>query len=457
MKRIAIEPTLESWLAAARWLVAQRIEPAGVSFDDGTAQTLLGETLLIGEAEPLRVPRSFQTLAQSVVHHRDPERWHCLYRLAWRLTAGEKGLLRSELDDDVRLARTMESQVRRDVHKTHAFVRFRQVGSEADAWWVAWHRPEHLTLPMSAPFFVERFRSMRWSILTPDSSVAWDGSSLHWSPGVGRDAAPAEDALEDLWRTYWSSIFNPARVKLDAMTREMPRHHWLSLPETRAMSRALLDAPARVERMIDTQREAPSAQAFVPAGGNLDDARTAASCCRGCPLWEDATQTVFGEGPAPARLMLVGEQPGDDEDRTGRPFTGPSGALLDEALRAAGVDRAEAYVTNAVKHFKHETRGQRRIHKTPGTSETVACRPWLESEIRHVRPRTIVCLGSTAARSLMGMGFRITRERGVVTQTQWSDHTIATWHPAAILRADEAQRERMFSELVNDLRIANAA
>ena len=199
---------------------------------------------------------------------------------------------------------------------------------------------------------------------------------------------------------------------------------------------------------------AESAAAYVPERPTLPRLRKAAADCRGCALWENATQTVFGEGPAPAELMLVGEQPGDQEDQQGHPFVGPAGRLLDEALELAGIDRRLVYTTNAVKHFKWEARGKRRIHAKPTWSEQMACRPWLEAELAAVRPRVLVCLGATAAQSLLGKQFRVTKERGRWLDSDLAEHVTATIHPSAILRQrDTESRHRELGALVADLEL----
>ncbi|HZS24631.1 MAG TPA: UdgX family uracil-DNA binding protein [Gaiellaceae bacterium] len=186
----------------------------------------------------------------------------------------------------------------------------------------------------------------------------------------------------------------------------------------------------------------------------LDELRAEAAGCRACPLWETATQTVFGEGRADARVMLVGEQPGDQEDKQGRPFVGPAGRLLDEALEAAGIDRSTAYVTNAVKHFKWVARGKRRIHAKPAWSEQLACRPWLEGELAALRPRVLVCLGATAAQSLLGRQFRVTKERGRWLDSDLAGYLTATIHPSSILRQrDDESRHREMTGFVEDLRL----
>jgi len=197
-----------------------------------------------------------------------------------------------------------------------------------------------------------------------------------------------------------------------------------------------------------------SAANFLPGRLTLSALREAAAACRGCPLWQVGTQTVFGEGAADAEVMLVGEQPGDQEDREGKPFVGPAGRLLDDALEAAGIDRSATYVTNAVKHFKWQARGKRRIHQKPSWTEMMACRPWLEAELAVVRPRVLVLLGATAAQSLLGRQFRVTQSRGKLLDSELADAVTATVHPSSILRGPPEEREGGFAALVDDLRVA---
>jgi DNA polymerase len=196
-----------------------------------------------------------------------------------------------------------------------------------------------------------------------------------------------------------------------------------------------------------------SASVYVPERPTLPRLREAAAGCQACPLWETGTQTVFGEGAVDAEVMFVGEQPGDQEDRQGRPFVGPAGRVLDEALELAGIDRTTTYVTNAVKHFKWEPRGKRRIHAKPTWSELAACRPWLEAELAVVRPRVLVCLGATAAQSLLGRQFRVTKQRGAWVESDLAEHVTATIHPSAILRQqDEESRRSEMTRFVDDLK-----
>ena len=199
-------------------------------------------------------------------------------------------------------------------------------------------------------------------------------------------------------------------------------------------------------------RATKSAASFLPEALSLPALREAAADCKGCDLWKLGTQTVFGEGSELALVMFVGEQPGDQEDRAGKPFVGPAGRLLDRALAEAGIDRSATYMTNAVKHFKWQARGKRRIHQKPNWSEIAACRPWLEAELDVVEPRVLVCLGATAAQALLGRDFRVSRQRGEPVDSDLAEHVLATVHPSSILRADEDRRELEYRAFVDDLR-----
>ncbi|MBA4017779.1 MAG: uracil-DNA glycosylase [Pirellula sp.] len=198
-----------------------------------------------------------------------------------------------------------------------------------------------------------------------------------------------------------------------------------------------------------------SAAEFLPARRTLKALRSAAEHCQGCPLFRDATQTVFGEGPATSRLMIVGETPGDREDLEGRPFVGPAGRLLDDALEAAGVERSQVYITNAVKHFKYTLSGSRRLHKKPTAREEGACRPWLHAELELIRPEAILCLGATAAQAFLGRAFRITQHRGEVLGNDSCEQIISTFHPSAVMRIpDSTERARMRKALFHDVKLA---
>lgn len=197
--------------------------------------------------------------------------------------------------------------------------------------------------------------------------------------------------------------------------------------------------------------EVDTAQAFIPARPTLPKLRDAAAGCTACELYKKGTQTVFGDGPRSAQVMLVGEQPGDREDLAGEPFVGPAGRLLDQALDQAGIDRTKVYVTNVVKHFKWESRGKRRIHKKPNLAEITACKPWLEAELRVVKPRAVVCLGATAAQALLGKQFRVTKQRGEFVESDLAPVVTATVHPSSILRGEREEREEALKGLADDL------
>ncbi|HUS05763.1 MAG TPA: UdgX family uracil-DNA binding protein, partial [Bryobacteraceae bacterium] len=383
MKQIVVDSFAE-WRLHARASLRSGLHPGDIHFLDAHLRQPRLE--MHAEHLPVRgadasgsVPREFLRLAESAALFRDVDKWNVLYRVLWRLVNGEPHLLEIDVDDDVRRLCLMDKAVHRDIHKMHAFVRFREVATEQGPEYVAWHRPDHLIVGASASFFVRRFGSMRWAILTPDKSAYWDLTQLRFGPGLPREAAPADEQMEDLWRTYYSSIFNPARANLRAMRAEMPVRHWATLPESRIVNELLRDAGDRTFTMVNDQPA--SAAPWIPGEHTIPALRLAASACQGCDLHLRATQPVFGEGPTNARVVMVGEQPGDQEDLSGRPFVGPAGQLLNRALQAAGVDRQAIYLTNAVKHFRFEERGKRRIHQKPSGLHVSACRPWIEAEL----------------------------------------------------------------------------
>ena len=460
MRQVSIEPDFESWREAARSLLIAGVPPGEAAFvEAGLDHALLpslAETIESAKGEAPSVPREFVRLAEVVACHTSSDHWELLYRVLWRLTHGEQNLLRVTIDDDIHRLLMMEKQVRFDAHKMKAFVRFRKVVDESGERFVAWHRSEHRVLKRTAPFFVRRFGIMKWSILTQFDSAHWDGHELTFGPGMPRDAAPREDELESLWRTYYASIFNPNRIKLRAMQKEMPRRYWSTMPETQLIPELLVEAPARSRTMVEQgrRRRSEGAADYLPVSISLPTLRDAVRSCRGCDICENATQAVFGEGSETALVVFVGEQPGDQEDRAGRPFVGPAGRVFDQALAQVGIDRSQTYVTNAVKHFKFEQRGIRRIHSRPSAREMSACKPWIEAELLLIKPQILVLLGSTAAQSLIGAHFRITRVRGRPFASDWAPWTIATFHPSALLRIpDEMQRARTEAEFVADLRL----
>jgi uracil-DNA glycosylase family protein len=380
-----------------------------------------------------------------VLRHSDPKAPIVLDRVAHRIWSGERHLLEIDIDDDVSRLNAFRRAVEKDIYRMRAFVRFRKVVDEEGERFVAWYRPEHRTLDANGGFFVNRFGSMRWAILTPYASLMWDLHKLTAGPGVPRSEAPPEDELEELWRVYYGTIFNPARLNLTAMRAQLPVRNWLDLPESRLIPELARSARGRVEQMIAVPP--PSAAQLVPAGADLPMLRDAVGQCNACGICARASGPVFGEGNPHARIVLVGEQPGDEEDRGGRPFVGPAGQVLDSALSAAGLHRPDFYLTNAVKAFRFEERGKRRIHQTPRSSEIAACRPWLLAEIEAVKPSAIVCLGASAAQSVLGRKVVIAAERG-----RMHGKVAVTYHPSAILRTPDPDiASGLLSALIEDL------
>ncbi|WP_462116741.1 UdgX family uracil-DNA binding protein [Lysobacter xanthus] len=413
-------------------------------------------------ADAPAVPGAFLRLARDVLAHRDPRRHALPYALLWRLVNGEPRLLEHETDPEVRRALQLQKAVRRDAHKMEAFVRFREVPGEPGVF-VAWYEPDHDVVDLVAPFFMKRFAGMRWAILTPYRRAVWDGTALAMGAGGMASDAPAEDDGEALWRRYYASIFNPARLNPKAMRAEMPTRFWKHLPEARELPGLMRDAAPRVAAMVarapePARRRVPApSPAALSVGSGIDAVHDAVRACRACPLWAPATQAVPGTGPRDARIVVVGEQPGDEEDLRGLPFTGPAGRLLDRALADAGLDRDALYLTNAVKHFKFELRGKRRLHVRANAAEQAACRGWLRRELESIRPERVVCLGATAANALLGSGFALMRDRGRWQATGEGAQILATVHPSWVLRQPAHVQDEAYRSLVDDLaRVAEA-
>ncbi|PZO88768.1 MAG: uracil-DNA glycosylase [Micavibrio aeruginosavorus] len=451
------------WRTRAREYLKAGIRPADAIWTANKAQhSLFGDEPAKpqhGADKPslkFTVPPKFLDFAEDVAAHRSEERWALLYHALWRITHGEPHLLELSADELVRKLALMRKAVRRDAHKAKAFVRFRKVEEEDGEHYIAWHQPDHYILPIVAPFFARRFAVMKWSILTPDASVFWDGQQLEFGEGVARDAAPDGDVLEDLWKAYYRSTFNPARIKLKMMRQEMPERYWHTMPETAIIKDMLNEAPERVRTMIaNSEGFEMSAADFLPQTQTIASLREAASKCQACPLYKGTTCTVFGEGAEDARLMIVGEQPGDQEDLAGRPFVGPAGKVINDAMKEAEIERIKAYMTNAVKHFKHDKVGLERYHRTPTQREVKACNAWLQAEVKTVKPEVIVALGVTAGRALFGPGFSLKTYHGKTHEMPDGTKIITSYHPAAILRMpDPEKREELRQTLVQDLKRA---
>jgi probable DNA metabolism protein len=461
----------DGWRQAARALVLDGIPPANVTWsvegDEGQLFAAIGTTSRPQtSAATFSVSARFLEIARSAILHRNGERFAMLYRLLWRLR-NQHELMEVATDPDVIDVAAMAKAVRRDEHKMHAFVRFREIGRERDARYVAWFEPEHYIVELAAPFFARRFADMPWSILTPDLCAHWDGAAISFSPAVSKSEAPSWDRLEETWRRYYATIFNPARLKVKAMQTEMPRKYWRNLPEASMIKPLIAGAARTTDAMIakaatephKVQRrlEEPMKRKSAAAAGELEALREEAASCRACPLWKDATQTVFGDGPPDARIMLVGEQPGDKEDLAGKPFVGPAGQMLDRALIEAGIDRKRVYITGAVKHFKFLARGKIRLHQKPSTSEIKACRPWYERERAAINPALIVAMGATATQSVFGKVTPINKSRGRLMDLDGDTKALITVHPSYLLRLPDADaKAREYEHFVSDLKIAAA-
>jgi uracil-DNA glycosylase len=464
--------TFAAWRGFARSLASQGTPATAITWGFEAAESLFDEGSVVTDPQlkiqDLRVPARFLKLAEDALCHRNPQRFHLLYEFLIDLQKDPNRLF-DPSDAAVAKLEGMQKSVRRDSHKMTAFVRLREIGSEGGRRkFAAWFEPEHFIVERTAPFFARRFADMDWVIATPSLTARLENGAVEIAE-TKNAAKAAPDGTDALWKTYFSNIFNPARLKPKAMMAEMPKKYWKNLPEAELIPSLIAGAPARVARMQSALATTPSIRtksAVAPlenpehgaaSFASLPELRNAAASCARCPLGLKATQTVFGEGPADAQIMFVGEQPGDQEDLAGKPFIGPAGRLFDAALAEAGIERTGAYVTNAVKHFKYVPRGKRRLHQRPNASEITACKWWLEKELALIKPRLIVALGATAAQSLTGSGEGILRRRRSVEHLDDGTPVFLTLHPSSILRIpDHDAAEAARREFAGDLKAARA-
>lgn len=458
MQRVEVAD-FATWRRAARALLHAKTPYTGVTWQTPAQHGLAFEAVALDAAPAdfeLRVPRALATLLEAAACHASPRRWSVMYEALARVHHGERALVDDAADATMCALRRMARAVDRECHKMHAFVRFRSLVVEGGERYVAWFEPEHDILSRVAPFFVDRFAAMDWMIVTPRGAIHWDRATLRHLERVDDLELPASDGKESLWRAYYAAIFNPARLNIRTMRKELPVRYWRNLPEAHDIASLEGNARRRLASMLDAPAAAPAAssRAAAPADARGDEASFEE--CRRCPLWQHATHGVQGQGPRDAAIMLVGEQPGDEEDLRGLPFVGPAGRLLDAALDEAGLTRSALYLTNAVKHFKWEPRGGRRMHKTPSEREVAACATWLDREIEAIRPQMIVALGATALLALTGTRLPVGRSREAHSRGETLHHAsgamiVATWHPAAILRASTSQQAQLRSALIADL------
>ncbi|WP_103333658.1 UdgX family uracil-DNA binding protein [Pseudotabrizicola formosa] len=469
--RLPLIGTVAAWRGHVRQLARRSVPPEAVLWQVGEG----GADLFAADppggdgpvpdpsVPPLTLPREVIGAIETALCHSDPQRFARAYALALRLF-GKALRWGDRSDAPLRRLLDQEKAVRRDIHKMHAFVRFRDV-TPPDATrraFAAWFEPEHAIVEAAAPFFARRFGDMDWVIATPSLTARFEDGLLTFAP-TAHHAPPPEDATEKLWCTYFASIFNPARLMVSAMTSEMPKKYWKNLPEAALIPDMIRAAPARARGMQEAMptlelahvaRLRPQRPALTADVG-LEDLKPALDACRRCPIGACATQGVPGEGPRHAPLMIVGEQPGDAEDLAGRPFVGPAGQVFDRCATAAGLDRAKVYVTNAVKHFKFQPRGKRRLHERPTQDEISLCRWWLDLERQAVKPGLLVAMGATAAAALTGDGTRLTSRRGRLETTADGSPVLITLHPSYCLRLpDRAAQVRAETQLTDDLRLA---
>ncbi len=425
MRRVVLanETDWEGWRKAARSLVLAGTPPEEVrwavrSHDED------GDPLQEGTGS-FGVSRSLVAVAALAIQAREPERFDLLYRLVWQANAGKPD------EAEMRRAQGLALAVRAEAHRMRTHVRYLPMQEGNGVRYLGWYEPAHFVLEANAQLIARRFPELVFSIVTPDGAAHWDGSELRFSKGASRKTVHDDDGLQDWWREHHESLLHGARIGTAIAEAE-----------------ALDEAP----RPPDRPALGPVVLSLHPDEGLLEAMREASGCQR-CHLYEAATQTVFGEGPARARVIFVGEQPGDQEDVIGRPFVGPAGQMMDRAMEEAGVDRRSIYITNAVKHFKFEPRGKRRIHKTPEAPEIQACRFWLDVELVRLRPKLVVAMGGTAARAVLGRAVTIGRERGRPIEGPDGQAVFVTVHPSFLLRVpDEDAKAREYRAFVDDLR-----
>jgi probable DNA metabolism protein len=447
---------LKGFRHAVRDLIARDIAPRDVIWSCGEMSELFAASAT-NASPPVGLPRAVAELIDHVICHRDPDRFALAYALIWRMLHGERALLEVQSDPVVHRLEMLRKAIRRDLHKMHAFLRFRRLEAPEGERFIAWFEPDNYIVEATANFFVDRFRGLIWSILTPVGSLHWDRQRLTIGPPGSKDCLPEGDGFEAGWVQYYESTFNPARLNPSLMRKEMPKKYWEFMPEAKSIKTLIKKAPERVDEMIRqevamTIKRNPEKAVAAMTDQNpqtLEELNRIIAASE--PLVTGATRAVLGEGPVNAAIAFIGEQPGDQEDLQGRPFIGPAGQLLDGALQKAGIDRRSVYVTNAVKHFKFEQRGKRRLHQKPTAGEIKHYRWWLMKELQFVQPGLVVALGATAAQAMIGKPISIAQARGQVQFDNFRGYV--TVHPSYLLRLpDEAAKRAAYTAFLEDLK-----
>jgi len=412
------ETDWDGWRQATRALVLAGVPPSEVTWSIGGPPT----ELPTGTGS-FTVSRALVSLASLAIQARDQDRFGLLYGLVWRANAGDNPLVADD-DPDMSLARRLAFAVRAEAHRMRTHMRF----LSAEDRLLGWYAPVHFVLDANAQLLAKRFPTAVFSVITPDGSAHWTGGVLRFGGGLRQ---PEDD---DTFLAWWNA--HGCAVLDDTIVGT-------SVPEAENLD----EAP----RPLDRPPIGPVVLALETDPGLRRTMREAVTCRR-CALHAPATQTVFGEGPAGAAAMFIGEQPGDQEDIIGRPFVGPAGQLLDRAMEEVGIDRRTIYITNAVKHFKFTPRGRRRIHQPPTAEEIQICRFWLDVERVRLRPRLLVLMGASGARAVLGRPVAVTRERGRPFRLEDGQLAFITVHPSYLLRIpDEAGKAREYQAFVRDL------
>ncbi len=439
------------WRELARTFLQNKISPQEINWDQNQKSLLIQP---IPEADPNKiifVPPHFLKLAKKLSHSRYSERWDLLYRLLYRMNFEEKNLLQNNVDPDVSKANLIAKSVSRDIHKMHAFVRFKKTIKDNNELYMAWHKPEHLIVPLAAPFFARRFGDRPWTIFTPDQSAHWNGKSLTYFEGISQEQFNVDDTFDEAWKAYYSSIYNPARINLKAMKQEMAPKYWSTLPEVSEIKRLIQNNPQRLLEMQNSVIE----KVELPNGISWKELQQKALQCQQCSLHKNATQTVWGYGDSNSDLMIVGDSPGETEDGLGKAFQGAAMDRLFYLIRKLNKNPEDFYYTYAVKHIKRRINSPQysQILK-PSWNEMGTCQIWLEAEINKIKPKAILALGRIAATSVLGRLPQISSDRKqLFYSSKYQAQIQVSWDIDSLLKEKNRESKQCkIKDLSQDLR-----